>query len=112
MAEYERAVGRELAKEIREEVVAKTRAFAGDLMRYVADKLGAPCDENGNIHCDSQKASRFLHAMFCISEDEIEWATNLKEWAYAEAEKAGLFLLCEELKPFPDLKAQKRSDDK
>lgn len=112
MAEYERAVGRELAKEIREEVVAKTRAFAGDLMRYVADKLGASCDENGNILCDSQKVSCFLHAMFCIGEDEIEWATNLKEWAYAEAEKAGLFLLCEELKPFPDLKAQKRSDDK
>lgn len=112
MAEYERAVGRELAKEIREEVVAKNRALVHDLMLYVADKIGAPCDESGTIHCDSQKASRFLHTMFCICEDEIEWVTNLKEWAYAEAEKAGLFLLCEELKPFPTLKAQKRSDDK
>lgn len=112
MAEYERAVGRELAEEIREEVAVKTRAFVGELMVYVADKIGAPCDESGNIHCDSQKASCFLHAMFCIWEDEIEWATNMKEWAYAEAEKAGLFLLCEEMKPFPDLKAQKRSDDK
>lgn len=83
------------------------------LMNVACDcEIKASCDENGNIHCDSQKASRFLHAMFCISEDAIEWATNLKEWAYAEAEKAGLFLLCEELKPFPNLKAQKRSDDK